>query len=88
MEHLEEKRAWLSMEEVLEELDEPMMPGSDDDLDYLQMDEKERDEDRSAFLHLDTDSPDTFITFIHTFIHIDQRDWSPIPSPLTPFLHP
>ena len=44
MAHLGEKRSWLSAEEVLEELDEPIMPDSDDDLEDLQMDETDDDE--------------------------------------------
>ena len=45
------------MDEVLEELDEPVMPDSDDDLEDLQAEEKERDEDRYALLCFDTAPP-------------------------------
>ena len=46
MEHSERRSTWLSMDEVIEELDEPVMPDSDDDLEDLQAEQKERDEDR------------------------------------------
>ena len=59
MEHSEGKRTWLSMDEVLEELDEPVMSDSDDDLEDLQAEEKERDEDRYAFLGFDTAPTDS-----------------------------
>ena len=59
MEHSEGKRTWLSMNEVLEELDEPVMSDSDDHLEDLQAEEKERDEDRYPFLGFDTAPTDS-----------------------------
>ena len=68
MAHLGEKRSWLSAEEVLEELDEPIMPDSDDELEDLQMDETDSEErctiesafrDLSPLLSPDCPPPDT-----------------------------
>ena len=47
------------MDEVPEELDEPVMLDSDDYVEDLQAEEKERDEDRHAFLGFDTAPTDS-----------------------------